>query len=98
LISVGVDDENEGLIEDYELNQNFPNPFNPTTNITYQVPIDGHVSLKIYDILGKEIVTLVNEQNIKGKYSVTFDGSKLAGGVYFYRLESGSFISTKKLN
>lgn len=97
LISVGVDDENEGLIEDYELNQNFPNPFNPTTNITYQVPIDGHVALKIYDILGKEIVTLVNEQNIKGKYSVTFDGSKLAGGVYFYRLESGSFISTKKL-
>jgi len=84
-------------INSYDLYQNYPNPFNPTTNITYQIPKDGHVSLKIYDVLGKEIITLVEEQKTRGKYTVTFDGSNLASGVYIYRLETGNFVSTKKL-
>ena len=79
------------------VNQNYPNPFNPSTTISYQLPQDRVVSLKIYDVLGKEIATLVHEKQFAGKYEVTWDASGVASGVYFYRLEAGNFISTKKL-
>ena len=81
---------------------NYPNPFNPTTVIKYQIPNINNqnsniISLKVYDVLGKEVATLVKKQQPAGKYKVTFNGSNLPSGVYFYRLQSGDFVETKKL-
>jgi hypothetical protein len=81
----------------YDLAQNFPNPFNPSTTIRYQIPQDGIVTLKIYDILGSEVATLVNEEKIAGKYEVNFNASVLASGVYIYKIQAGSFINSKKM-
>lgn len=83
--------------ERYALDQNYPNPFNPTTIIQYQLPEDGHVVLKVYDVLGREVATLVNEAKEAGYYKVEYRASQLASGVYFYRLDAGSFTSVKKL-
>ena len=83
--------------ESYDLAQNYPNPFNPTTIIKYQIPEDGIVSLKIYDILGKEIKTLVNEHKPTGRYEINFDASNLASGVYIYRIQINDFVSSKKM-
>lgn len=80
----------------YFLASNYPNPFNPSTTINYEVPSSMFVTLKVYDVLGREVETLVNEVKSAGKYSVTFDGSKLSSGVYFYRMNAGSYTSTKK--
>ncbi|MDE3059339.1 MAG: T9SS type A sorting domain-containing protein, partial [Bacteroidota bacterium] len=79
----------------YSLSQNYPNPFNPTTTIRFAIPVSPRgqaefVSLKVYDLLGREVATLVNEVKKAGSYTVTFDGSKLASGVYFYRMKAGS--------
>jgi len=82
---------------EFSLSQNYPNPFNPTTTIDYQISKNSMVTLKVYDILGREVVTLVNKQLTPGKYSVKFDGSNLSSGIYFYRLDAGSFVKTKKL-
>jgi hypothetical protein len=95
----------EFLPERFLLYANYPNPFNPSTVIKYQIPADGFVTLKIYDILGGEVKTLVNEQMTAGRYDVNFDASSagdgLAGGVYIYRLQvnsaGGNFISSKKM-
>lgn len=81
----------------FELFQNYPNPFNPTTIISYNVPKREKVVIKIYDMLGNEISTLVNEIKTAGSYNVTFNNSNLASGVYLYRMQSGSFTETKKL-
>lgn len=81
----------------FSLMQNYPNPFNPITVISYQVPFPGHVKIKIYDTLGKEITTLVNEEKQPGFYQVVFNGSNLPSGVYMYKLEAGDFTATKKL-
>ena len=74
----------------------FPNPFNPSTTITYSIPIAGKVSLKIFDVLGNEIATLVNEEMTPGNYTVNFNASNLTSGVYFYRLQAGDFVETKE--
>ena len=84
-------------VKEYALEQNYPNPFNPTTTIKYQLPKDGIVTLKVYDILGSEVATLVNEQKTAGRYEVSFDASKLASGVYIYKLQSGEYVSSKKM-
>jgi hypothetical protein len=81
----------------YRLNQNYPNPFNPSTKISYQLPKSSFVTLKVYDIIGREVSTLVNGEQNAGQYEVTFDGSRLASGVYFFRLQAGGFVQTKKL-
>jgi hypothetical protein len=81
----------------FQLFQNYPNPFNPTTIISYQIPKSGFVSLVVYDALGREIKTLVNEEKVLGKYSVEFNASNLPSGVYFYTLKAGEYISTKKM-
>lgn len=81
----------------FELLQNAPNPFNPTTSITYQLANASDVSLKVYDIIGNEVLTLVNEKQDAGKYEVKLDASKLASGTYVYRLSAGSFVQTKKM-
>ncbi|MGE5398844.1 MAG: T9SS type A sorting domain-containing protein [Ignavibacteriales bacterium] len=82
---------------EYSLAQNYPNPFNPTTTINYSIANPGFVSLKVYDILGHEVSTLVNGMQSKGTHSVKFDGSGLASGVYMYRLQAEKFVETKKL-
>jgi hypothetical protein len=81
----------------FSLSQNYPNPFNPITKINYSIPNSINVSLKVYDILGRLVKTLVNEYKDAGSYFVTFDGSSLASGVYFYRIEAGNFVQSKKM-
>jgi len=83
--------------DEYSLSQNYPNPFNPTTTIDYSIKSAGLVTLKVYDMLGTEVVSLVNELKDAGNYSVTFNASYLPSGIYFYTLTSGNFINTKKL-
>ena len=106
-------ENNIQLPNKFLLSQNYPNPFNPTTTIGFSIPaqsviarspfIDAttkqsqHVTLKVYDILGREVATLVNEQKPAGNYEVTFDASELSSGVYFYKLQAGSFVQTKKM-
>ncbi len=82
---------------DFTLLQSYPNPFNPTATIEYHVPVSGFVKLSVYDILGREITLLVNENKSVGKHRVTFDASGLPGGVYFYRMQAGQFQETRKL-
>ena len=94
--TTGITD-NSAVINGYALNQNYPNPFNPSTIISYQIQKSGQVSLKLYNILGKEVATLVNENQTAGKYNYTLNAGNLASGVYFYKIQSGSFISIKKL-
>ena len=81
----------------FELGQNYPNPFNPTTVISYQLPANTLVTLKVYDVLGRLVKTLVQERQTAGVHSVTFNASSLSSGVYFYRLSAGSFVQTMKL-
>jgi len=76
---------------------NYPNPFNPVTEIRYSIPQYTLVNIKVYDIIGREIMALVNEFNAAGNYSVVFDGTNLPSGVYFYKLKAGDFIGTKKM-
>lgn len=85
------------LPEFYYLSQNYPNPFNPTTFINYELPINGFVSLKVFDILGKEVVTLVNEQKPAGTFQVEFTSENLSSGIYFYTLNSGAYSKTRKM-
>ncbi len=82
---------------DFQLEQNYPNPFNPSTTITYQLPTTSNVSLKVFDMLGREVATLVNERQNAGQYQVRFDATRLASGMYFYRLQAGGYIETKKM-
>lgn len=81
----------------YGISQNYPNPFNPNTSIDYQLPKDGLVVIKIYDILGNEIKTLINENKPAGSYTVIFNASKLSSGVYIYRIAAGDFTASKKM-
>ena len=95
--AVNLDLSNKLVVKDYDLFQNYPNPFNPATTITYQLPKSGSVTLKIYDMLGKEVMTLVNEQKEMGRYTVQFDASSLASGMYVYQLRANDYTSTKKM-
>jgi len=83
--------------KEFKLEQNYPNPFNPTTTIQYQLPQDARVTLKVYDILGSEVTTLVNEEQEAGYKEVQFNGNGIASGMYVYRLQAGDFVSTKKM-
>jgi hypothetical protein len=83
--------------KEFALEQNYPNPFNPTTVISYRLPASNHVILKVYDAIGKEVATLVNEVKEAGYYSATFDASKLSSGIYFVRLHSDDKVQMKKM-
>ena len=82
---------------EFALKQNYPNPFNPTTKINYQIPKASFVTLRVYDVLGKEVATLVNEEKSAGSYEFQFDGSELSSGIYFYKLNAGSFTQINKM-
>jgi len=88
---------NSGVVDGYKLSQNYPNPFNPSTTINYTIPKSGLVSMKVFDISGREVANLINEVKTAGTYDFKFNASNLSSGVYFYRLQSGNFIETKKM-
>ena len=88
---------NPAIADDYELLQNYPNPFNPSTKIKFTIAEFGFVSLKVFDVLGNEVATLVNEEKSAGRYEVNFNAVGLSSGIYFYKLQAGSFIETKKM-
>ena len=95
---MSVKDESLNVIpSNFSLFQNYPNPFNPTTKIRYQVPTTGLVSLRIYNVLGEVVATLVNEEKPVGYFEVELNAANLSSGVYFYRLQAGSFVETKKM-
>ncbi len=101
---VGIDDDPDQIPSEFKLEQNYPNPFNPSTKIKFSIPLlETHrdasllTTLKVYDVLGREVATLVNEYRDAGSYEVEFDGSQLASGVYYYQLKVGEFIETKKM-
>jgi hypothetical protein len=93
---VGVESEGQSVTE-YALTQNYPNPFNPSTQIKFAIKDAGFVTLKVYDVLGKEVATLVKGDYASGSYNVSFNAAGLSSGIYFYRLESGSFVQTNKM-
>ena len=97
LMEVGVDPLRGSAPGSFKLSQNYPNPFNPTTVISFQLPVVRNVRLVVYDLIGREVATLVNEVKQPGTYSVEFDGSKLSSGVYLCRFDAGSFSETRKL-
>jgi hypothetical protein len=81
----------------YALEQNYPNPFNPVTKINFEIAKQGLVSLKVYNVVGREVITLVNEVKSPGIYSIDFDASELSSGVYFYKISAENYIETKKM-
>ena len=92
-----VEDLNDNLPLQFQLYQNYPNPFNPTTIINYQLPVGSHVTLKVYDLLGREVATIVNEEKPAGSYEINFNANNLSSGIYFYKLQAGTFAETKKM-
>lgn len=92
-----VEDTDVNTPDKFELSQNYPNPFNPSTIISYAIPENSVVTLKVYDILGNEVAVLVNDYKNAGRYTVNFDASSLSSGVYYYRISAGSFSNTKKM-
>jgi len=93
----GINERNKKKREDYFLSENYPNPFNPSTVITYSIPEYTNVKIKIYNLLGEEIIILVNKEQVAGKYQVHFNGNYLPSGIYFYQLITDKFLQTKKM-
>jgi len=96
-VVIGINEISSSIPDDFILYQNYPNPFNPSTNLEFGISNLGFVTVKVYDMLGKEVKTLVNENLKAGKYKVEFNGSNLPSGIYFYKMEVGNFVSTKKM-
>jgi len=94
---VGIEPSVEQLPEEFALYQNYPNPFNPTTTIKFNLPKTSQVTLRIFNILGEEVTILVSGQLPSGKYTCEWDGSKVASGVYLYRLEAEEYLETRKM-
>jgi hypothetical protein len=100
-----IDSESGGIVNEFVLEQNYPNPFNPSTKIRYSIPTviaseakqSSLVTLKVYDVLGNEVATLVNEEQSAGSYEVDFNAARLSSGIYFYKLHAGLFVETKKM-
>lgn len=95
-VSVGVDDE-EAVVKDYKLGQNYPNPFNPSTSIEFAIPQKENVSIKVYDMLGKEVATVVDKEMASGSHDVQFNAENLSSGMYLYTIKAGNFTQTKKM-
>ncbi|MCE1165859.1 MAG: T9SS type A sorting domain-containing protein, partial [Bacteroidetes bacterium] len=88
---------NTGAPDAFSLYQNYPNPFNPSTKISFDIPGDAYVSLKVFDILGREAASLIDGKMSRGYHEVSFDASGLAGGVYFYKLSAGNYSGVKRM-
>ena len=97
LIITDVKDKESLIPEVYRLNQNYPNPFNPSTKIKFSIPELSYVTIKIFDILGNEIETLINNEKPSGSYELTWNAGNLPSGIYFYQLKAGEFVETKKM-
>ena len=97
LISTLVDGKNDNTPKSFTLQQNYPNPFNPSTTIRYSLPQSGQVKLIVYDVLGRQVATLIDEKKSAGVYNVSFNAARLTSGVYFYRLNIGAYTDTKKM-
>jgi len=95
--TVSTESDNNEIVTSFALSQNYPNPFNPATTIKYSLPTSGVATIKIFDILGREIKTLVNEHKDAGEYSITFNAFDLPSGIYFYQLRAGTSTATKKM-
>jgi hypothetical protein len=93
----GSAETNTSIPTEYGLDQNYPNPFNPSTIINYQLPEKNHVTLKVYDILGNLVETLIDQEMEAGYHSLDWNAGALASGVYFYRFSGGTYVTTKKL-
>lgn len=91
------DEKSVNIPNEFILSQNYPNPFNPETSIKYQLSAISFVSLKVFDVLGREVATLVNEEKPAGTYTINFNAEGLSSGVYFYRINAGNFVQIKKL-
>jgi hypothetical protein len=89
--------QEEHQLQKFSLNQNYPNPFNPGTIIKYEIPERSLVTIKVFDVLGNEVATLVNEEKAIGNYEVEFDATNLPSGIYFYQLKTNNFTQTKKM-
>jgi hypothetical protein len=96
-LAMGTGNNTYGTPKEFALYQNYPNPFNPVTKIRYELPISGFATLKVYDMLGKEVATIVNEDKKAGRYIVDFDGTNLASGVYFFKFQVANFVQTRKM-
>ena len=94
--TTSVSGEKDVFATSFSVSQNYPNPFNPITHIRYKVGSQKTITIKVFDILGTEVATLVDEEKPAGTYEVEFDGRNLSSGIYFYRMRAGSFIDTKK--
>ena len=95
--AVSVDDETESVLVDFTLKQNYPNPFNPTTKIEYFLPTNEQVTIKVLDVLGRIIVTLLEEKQTEGHHEIEFNANEYTSGIYFYQMQAGSFSQTKKM-
>ena len=91
-----ISEENEN-VKDFQLSQNYPNPFNPKTVIEFYLPKKSFTKLTVYDLLGREIEVIVNNELQSGNYKVNFDGSKLSNGMYFYKLQAADYVQVKKM-
>jgi len=97
LIVIGVENISNEIPHEYKLYQNYPNPFNPATMFRFQMPVKGNVKIVIFDILGREVTTLVNEQLSPGTYETAWDATNFASGIYYYKLVAETFTETKKM-
>jgi len=95
--AINIHEQKNDLIETYKLYPCYPNPFNPSTIIQFQIPVNGFVTLKVFDLLGREVATVVNDFRSEGTYNTEFNGNNLSSGIYFYRLQSGEYIETRKM-
>ena len=96
-VITGINDYRNIIPNEFILYQNYPNPFNPSTKISWQTPVSGRQTLKVYDVLGNEVATLVNEFRPAGSNEVEFSRNNLVSGIYFYRLQAGGYVETKKM-
>jgi hypothetical protein len=94
---VSVGEKSNTIPENFQLKQNYPNPFNPVTKIEYQIPFESKVKIIIYDVEGKVVKILLNEQKSPGTYEIVWDASEFSSGVYFFKLSAGSFVETRKM-
>jgi hypothetical protein len=94
---VAVEDWDSTVPSQYKLAQNFPNPFNPNTNIQFQIPRDGHVTISVYNLLGEQVATLVDRNMKSGMHHVTFDAAQFSSGIYFYKIQASDFTQVKKM-